>query len=80
MASQDLTAARLANNNRIQAHDAVTAEQCATGNVLAHLDDLGLSSDGQRMSTILAPHSARGTQPRDNFPLPRELRDQQVSG
>ena len=80
MASQDMSAATLANNNRNQAQDAVTAEQCPAADLLAPVNNLRLGLDDQQARITSASHSAQGTQPRDNFPLPRELRDQQVSG
>jgi len=76
MASQDKSAAPPANSSRIKAKDAVTAEQRATGDLLAPVDYLGFGSNGQQMAKTLSPNSPRGTRPRDNFPLPRELRDQ----
>ena len=77
MASQDTTTGLLANENTTHILDAATIGQGTTGILLRPDDGLQeMSMDDQHTGTTRPSHSAAGAQPRDNFPLPRELRDQ----
>lgn len=52
-------------------------EQHTSGDLPATIDDFGeLRIDDPHIGAIPSTHDARGIQPRVNFPLPRELRDQ----
>ena len=76
MAPQNTASAPHGNNNHTQAHDTPAADQRGTGDLLTPVDDLRPGADIQQVTTKLAPYSPQGTKSRDNFPLPRELRDQ----
>ena len=76
MASQYMIAAPLGNRGFTQGHEVATTEQRITEDLSAPAGDLTpLSTDDPQTVTSSSTHDPPSETMRENFPLPRELRD-----
>jgi len=81
MASQDMTSASLPNNHLSQAHETMFIERHATEDLdlPAHVDHFYEPGIDDQQTTTASQasltHDSAIQTPRENFPLPRELRD-----